>query len=54
MYGGFLQALRFPPPSKFEIGLGRSFWSSEGGFRSSDERKQAENNENGMMRQRQH
>jgi hypothetical protein len=42
--GGFLRALRFPTPSKLKkkILISLIIGSSEGGFRSRDERKRAE------------
>jgi hypothetical protein len=41
--GGFLRALRFPPLTKMEqILISLIIGSSEGGFRSTDERKRAE------------
>jgi hypothetical protein len=40
---GFLRALRFPPPSKLKkVLISFIIGSSEGGFRSRDERKRAE------------
>jgi hypothetical protein len=42
-HSGFLWALWFPPPSKFEKFLiSYKIWSSEGGFRTINERKRVE------------